>query len=66
MKTLKLRITVLALQLKKIFFNAGIINLNKYKEDMVKKNLSSLNDVDKMRLEEYMTVYKNTTRWQTV
>lgn len=66
MKTLKLKITGLALQLKKIFFNSEILNLNKYKEGMVKENLSSLNDVDKMRLEEYMTVYKNTTRWQTV
>lgn len=66
MKTLKLKITGLALQLKKIFFNQGNLNVDMNNESIVKEKLSPLNEVDKMRFDEYMTVYKSTTRWQTV
>ncbi len=66
MKTLKLKITGLALQLKKIFFKHGDLNTTNCNENIVKENITSKNEVDKMRFDEYLTVYKNITRWQTV
>jgi hypothetical protein len=66
MKTLKLKIAGLKLQLKKIFFNHGNLTINKYKESIAQENLSHVNEVEKMRFDEYIKVYKSTTRWQTV
>ncbi len=66
MKTLKKFLTCLESQIKKIFFkteNASFDSICSSIPDEINKQTK---DDEGMKIEEYLSKYKATTRWQTV
>jgi hypothetical protein len=64
MKTLKKIIDCLESYIKKNFFNLPKTDISHDCEKAL--GLKFLDENEKNSAEEYVTVYKNTTRWQTV
>jgi hypothetical protein len=64
MKTLKKIIDCLESYIKKNFFNLPKTDISHDCEKVL--GLNFLDENEKNSAEEYVTVYKNTTRWQTV
>ena len=62
MKTLKRIIICLENYIKKYFFNLSKTDISQECENVLEVNLFDEN----VTSEEYATVYKNTTRWQTL
>ena len=66
MKTLKINQERLAHYLKKFFFICRLPKLNRNREIIKQEILLPVNDVESGSTDEYRTIYKSTTRWQTV
>ncbi|SHE80410.1 hypothetical protein SAMN05444274_102441 [Mariniphaga anaerophila] len=64
MKTLKKLMNCLDLYIKKNFFNLSKDDISQDCEDVIGINLSDENN--NMPVEEYATVYRSATRWQTL
>ncbi|MGC9355905.1 MAG: hypothetical protein ACP5D9_18810 [Mariniphaga sp.] len=66
MKTLKKIIDCLESYIKKNFFNLPKTDISHGCEKMLEMNLFDENKNEYVTSEEYATVYKSTTRWQTL
>ena len=64
MKTFKKIINCLEAYIKKNFFNISNADISQDCDKVLGMNLSDENE--KTTTEEYATIYKNTTRWQTL